>query len=141
MAFVTAETALEMMLNSILLKAGGLTDGWELKLFSNNFTPGVGDEAGDYTEVTGGGYSDFTLDKAEFTVTPGSPAQAIYSDFLDFEFTGPTSAPTTIYGYFIIDGAGELIGAERFIPSFVPFVPVNGSLIRVKPQLLLNNLA
>ncbi len=141
MSFVTVEAAMESMLNSILNKSGGIADNWDLKLFENNHTPDVGDTVADYDEVSGGGYADFDLDKAEFTVTPGDPAQALYSDFLDFLFTGATDAPSTVYGYYIIDGNGDLIGAERFPDAVVPFVPVNGTLIRVKPQLLLANVS
>ncbi len=135
MPAVMCQGAQEMALNSILGLAGGFTDVWELKLFSNNVTPATTDTEATYTEVAGGGYAAIVLDKNEFTVTPGDPSQALYSDFQDFNFTGATDAPGSIYGYYIVDGANNLIVAERFPVSQVPFVPINGSLIRIKPKI------
>jgi hypothetical protein len=135
MAAIMCQGAQVMALNSILDLAGGFTDVWLVKLFSNNITPAVTDEASDYIEVTGGGYADITLDKNDFTVTPGTPSQAIYDDFQDFTFTGATGGPGTIYGAYLVDGAGNLVAAERFPDAQVPITPVNGTLIRYKPKI------
>ena len=135
MSAVMCQGAQVMALNAILGLSGGFTDGWNLKLFSNNRTPDVSDDASDYTEVAGGGYADILLDKNDFVVTPGNPSQALYNAFLDFLFTGPTSSPSTVYGYYIVDGAGNLVQAERFPSSQVPISPINGTLISVKPKI------
>lgn len=135
MAAVMPQVAQVMALNSILGLTGGFTDGWVLKLYSNNVTPDVEDTTPSFTEVVGGGYADIDLDKDEFTVTDGTPSQALYNDFQDFAFTGATDAPGTIYGYYIVDGGGNLVTAERFPDAQVPFVPINGSLIRITPKI------
>lgn len=110
-----------------------------LKLFSNNITPGLTDTNASYTEVSGGGYADIELDFAEFSIVAGSPSVALYSDFQDFAFTGATSGPGTIYGYYIVNPDDVLICAERFAAEDVPFEPINGSLIRVKPRITAAN--
>ena len=104
-----------------------------LKLYSNNKTPSVADIAVDYTEVSGGGYLAKSLLTANWIVTEGNPSNVTYNTFQDFFFTGPTAAPTTIYGYYIIDPAGILRWAERF--TSVPFIPINGALISIKPKI------
>lgn len=120
------------MLNSVCIKAGAVA-AMTLKLYSNNRTPGLTDVAGDYTEVTGGGYTDFDLAAASFTVTAGNPSQALYSAFQEFLFTGATDAPGTVYGAYIVDANGVLISAELFDTG--PFIPGNGTLIKYKPRL------
>lgn len=110
----------------------------KLKLFSNNHTPGITDTVASLTEVTGGGYTEVTLAFANWDVTDGPPAVAIYDAFQDFEFTGVTGGPGTIYGYYITDnGETQLIWEERF-PT-VPLTPINGSLVRIKPRITLDN--
>lgn len=112
------------------LTAGNLT----LKLFSNNVTPAEGDTASSYTEVAGGGYVSKTLSNSSWTITAGDPTKGTYAA-QDFSFTGPTNAPGTIYGYFLVDGSNVLRGSERFGAGVVPFNPVLGSLIRITPKL------
>jgi len=113
---------------------------FSLRLYSNNITPGITDVAADYTVVTGGGYANIPLNFVEWAISPGTPAVALYSDFQDFQFTGATGAPGTIYGYYLLDAEGILAWAERFAPGDVPFTPINGSLIRVRPRLTNTNL-
>jgi len=82
-----------------------------LRLYSNDKTPAVGDVAGDYTEVTGGGYAAITLDPADWTVTEASPATAALVEQV-FAFA---SAVGNVYGYFVTEAvSGLLLGAERF---------------------------
>lgn len=105
-----------------------------LKLFSNNVTPAEGDTAATYTEVTGGGYASKTLALGSWTIVAGDPTTGTYAA-QDFAFTGATTGPGTIYGYYLVDGSNVLRGSERFGASVVPFNPVNGSLIRITPKL------
>lgn len=120
----------EVLVLEQYLEAEDLT----LKLFSNNVTPAEGDTAASYTSVAGGGYAAKTLDKDLWTILSGDPSSGEYAA-QDFTFTGATNAPGTIYGYFIVDAANVLRGAERFDAGVVPFTPVNGSLIRITPRL------
>lgn len=112
----------------------------KLKLYGNNVTPAVTDTVASYTEVTGGGYVEVTLTFANWVVTDGPPAVAVYNAFQDFDFTGVPSGPGTVYGYIITNNAEDLLlWAERF-PT-VPLEPINGSQIRIKPRITLDNAA
>jgi len=105
-----------------------------LKLYSNDKTPAETDTAANYTEVAGGGYVSKTLSSASWSIVAGAPSVASYT-YQDFQFTGPTNAPTTVYGYFVVNAAGVLLWAERFGAGVLPFSPVLGSLIRITPKL------
>lgn len=110
-----------------------LNQNISLKLFSNNVVPAETDTIGSYTEVSGGGYAAKTLAYANWVITGGAPTRAVYPA-QDFTFTGATGAPGTIYGYYLVDADGELMGSERFDAGVVPFTPVAGSLIRITPR-------
>lgn len=105
-----------------------------LKLYSNNITPGETNTAATYTEVAGGGYADLDLVGATWVITEGSPSDGEYPPH-DFEFSGATDSPGTIYGYYVIDGDGTLCWAERFEETVLPFTPVAGTVIRITPKI------
>lgn len=111
-----------------------ISGNFTLKLFSNNYTPLAGDTVAAYTEVSGGGYAAKTLVVASWSIVSGNPTVASYAA-QDFAFTGATTAPGTVYGYYIIDAANVVRGAQRFSELVVPFTPVSGSLIRITPRL------
>lgn len=111
-----------------------LNNALSLRLYSNNITPASGNTAATYTQVSGGGYAAKSLSFASWSVTSGDPTVALYTA-QNFSFTGPTSAPGTIYGYYIVDSGGVLRWAERF--PIVPFTPIVGSLIRITPRIQL----
>lgn len=102
-----------------------------LRLYSNNRVPAAGDTASSYTEVSGGGYTAFPLVYATWAIASGI---ANYPSH-DFNFTSATSAPGTVYGYYITDVDGALRWAERFEESVLPFTVAVGSLIRVKAHI------
>lgn len=105
-----------------------------LHLYSNNYTPAVGDTIAAYTEVAGGGYVDKPLAVASWSIVSGNPTIASYAA-QDFTFTGVTTAPGTVYGYYITDVANVIRGAQRFSDLVVPFSPIAGSIIRITPRL------
>ena len=112
-----------------------MTPALTMKLYSNNVTPGDGDTAATYTEVSGGGYASKPLTFANWTITAGTPSSANYSPIQEWTFTGPTNAPGTIYGYFVTRNSdGKLMWAERFPAANVPFAPIAGSIIKVLPK-------
>ena len=88
-----------------------------LKLYTNNVTPAEGDTASTYTEAAGSGYAAKSLARATWNAastaagvtTKSYPAQA-------FNFTGAI----TIYGYFIVDAGGNLLGGGNFDGSPLP---------------------
>lgn len=110
------------------------TEDLFLRLYSNNVTPSEGSTAATFTQVAGGGYSQITLDKDDWTITTGDPTFATQVQ-KTFSFTGPTNAPGTIYGYYVVNGAGVLQWAERFPGANVPFTPINGSSIKITPRM------
>lgn len=112
------------------LQDGPLT----LKLYSNNYTPVEGSTAASFTEVSGGGYVAKTLAAIGWTITPADPSFATFIAQV-FGFTGPTNAPGTIYGYYIVDASNVVRWAERFPSAVVPFTPIAGSSINITPRL------
>lgn len=137
MSGLIPSVGLVAILNTMIDLSGGIVLPITLKLYSNDYIPVAGSVSSSFTEVSGGGYVDVDLESASFTVTGGSPASAQYNDFVDFTFTGSTDSPGTVYGYYILDANSVVIAAERFPSDDLPFSPVNGSLIRVKPSFTL----
>ena len=110
---------------------------WTLRLFSNNLTLGSTNVFASFTEVTGGGYAAKSLTAASWTFTPGTPSSAQYAA-QTFTFTGATSAPGTIYGYYITDANSKIVLAERLTSP--PFTPAaNGDSVAVTPVLTLGS--
>ena len=105
-----------------------------LKLYSNDKTPAETDVASDYTEVAGGGYTAKILSSGAWSIVAGAPSVASYT-YQDFSFSGPTNAPATMYGYFVVNGEGVLLWAERFTGGVLPITPVLGTLIRITPKI------
>ena len=107
-----------------------------LRLYSNDRTPAGTDVAADYTEVAGGGYASKPLTFANWGITGGDPTIALYNATQQWVFTGPTNAPGTIYGYYVIETVSGLLKfAQRFAAGVVPFTPITGSVIRVTPRI------
>lgn len=117
-----------------------LTPALTMRLYGNDKTPADGDVAANYTEVSGGNYTNRALLFAGWTITAGAPT--IASRALEqWLFNGPVSGPNTIYGYYVTrDSDGKLMWAERFPSANVPFAPVNGSKIVVLPRFSAESL-
>lgn len=109
-----------------------LNQALTLKLYSNNVTPAEADIVSSYTEVTGGGYAAKTLAFVSWTVVAGSPTHGTYA-IQSFVFTGATTGPGTIYGYYVVDANGILLGSEAFPGG--PYTPIANSIIRVTPKI------
>lgn len=107
-----------------------------LKLYSNALTPDENTVIGDFTEVAGGGYAAIPLLAGNWFVDNLVYPVLGYQAEKTFTFTGPTSAPTTIYGYYITNVAGTtLYWSESFPGSVTPFIPGAGSTIKVTPRI------
>lgn len=102
-----------------------------IRLYGNNVTPSETDTAASFTEIVGGGYALKTLVFVDWTLVSGSPSRASAA-IQNFTFTGAINAPGTVYGYYMLDANGILMGAERF--PVVPLVAVSGSIIRITPR-------
>ena len=113
-----------------------LTSALTLRLYSNNVTPSGSSTVGGFTEVTGGGYAAKPLTFANWSITAGDPSTGIYNTNQELDFTGPTSGPGTIYGYYVTRNSdNKLMWAERFPAANVPFNSIAGSIIRVLPKI------
>ena len=109
----------------------------KLKLFSSNTTPAESDTEANYTETTGGGYTDVTLTPANWTTTPGDATVAAYPEHV-FDFDGADAATVgDVYGYYVVQAtSGALLWAEVF--SGAPLSIQNiGDEIRVTLQITL----
>jgi hypothetical protein len=105
-------------------------DGQEtlsLCLFTNNVTPADTDTLSTYTEASGYGYAAIDLTPANWTITAGSPTEAVYPQ-QTFTFTG---ALGDVYGYFVkYKTSGILRHAERFTDG--PYsVTLDGDTIKI----------
>ena len=108
---------------------------FHLRLFVNNVNPA---QTGiSYTEATGGNYAAMQLDMGSWTVTPANdPSDAVYVQ-QTITFTGPLTTNLTIYGYYVTDGDGVVLWAERFTTSFTP--ADNGDNIKITPKFQLSS--
>ncbi len=131
MALYVPKVGLIRFLNEIV------SDTLTLRLFSNNHTPAAGDTSANYTEVTGSGYAAVLLTFANWTTTSDNPAYTTYNSFVTFTFTG---APGDIYGYYITRASGEVVLAQLFPVAERPFAPINGSTVKIKPRITLDNV-
>ncbi len=103
-----------------------------LKLYSNNIVPDENVTANSFIEVTGGGYSSIILAYANWIISENGVCT--YPGY-NFRFTGATSGPGTVYGYYIVNPAGVLLWAERFPTGVLPFTAGLYTLIRVEPKI------
>ena len=110
-----------------------LTPAMTIRLYSNNYVPTGVSLTANFTEVAGGGYTNFPMTPAGWVIIAGTPSVASHT-MITWTFTGVTNAPGTIYGYYLTRNSDNLLmWAERFAPGVVPIVPVAGSIIQVTP--------
>lgn len=95
-----------------------------MKLYSNNYTPTTLSVLTDFTEVTGGGYTQKSLSASAWTMT----GNAISTTPQLFTFTSNIGS---IYGYYLVGAtSGKLIASERFTSG--PFnIAASGDSITV----------
>jgi hypothetical protein len=123
MAFTTPQEGEVQMLNLILNKAAG--EELNLRLFSNNVSPGETDTIATYTICSGSGYADINLAHASFTVTGANPSTFAYP-----QQTFTLSGALTAWGY-VVQGAtsSKVYFAENFGSAFT--IPSGGGTIKV----------
>ena len=132
MSLVVGDGAEVIMLNYILNK--DTPENLVIKLYTNDYTPVEDDLVGNYTEISGGGYSSITFTPANWTIVPGDPSTATYPQ-VTWTFTGSAGL---VYGYYIVRATGgELLWAERF--SNGPYnMQNNGDQIAFTPTITLD---
>lgn len=131
MSITVPQVGLARMLDEII------ADTLTIRLFSNNHTPAATDTSADYTEVAGGGYAAIPLVSASWTTVAGNPSSTTYATYQQFDFTGPTTSPGTVFGYYITRASGEVVYAQLLYPTN-PIVPINTVYVKVKPKITLD---
>lgn len=86
-------------------------NGLTLRLYQNNRTPAETDVASDYTEATFPGYAAQALNDFGTPFLNGANKAQMQSGLHTFTSTG-SSPSNTIYGYYVTDSGGNLVGAE-----------------------------
>lgn len=110
----------------------------KLRLYQNNVTPSETSAVGDFTEATFTGYSEATLQSANWTITQGNPTEAVYDAPLPF-VSSAGSQNQQIYGYYVVGAvSGDLKWAERF-PSLPGPIVNDQDTIAITPRITLDN--
>jgi hypothetical protein len=135
MALVVADVGADQILKAYFNNSFPASKNHKLRLYSNNYTPVDTSVLGNFTEVTGGGYTAISLTNGSWTITVGNdPSDAVYAE-QTFTFTGTIGGTGIVYGYYIEDNdgsTGTLVWAELF---GTPFTPANnGDNIKVTPK-------
>lgn len=119
--------------NAINTRLGAV--GVSLALFKTNINPAITDVNATYTgagvEATFPGYARIPL--TTWTVT-GPTAHVSFNTELLRVFTTTGASSNMIYGYFLITGAGDVIGAERN-PAAPVDMTASGAQYAVVPML------
>lgn len=134
---VVVKTARVQLLDKLFKSGVLVTDDYTLKLFKNDAVPDIDFGAGDLTECAFTGYAahNFTVNDNGGAALNGTQARLL--------LTGAsrtwtcTAAPETVYGWYVIDGAGNLQFAERYAN---PHVLAIGSVHTLFPYLSLGKL-
>lgn len=92
----------------------------QLRLFVNEHEPVDGDLAADYTEAAGGGYAPLELLLANFVLDIFNGIEFVRYPEYQFIFSGPLDDAATVKGYFVTDGAGVVIFAEKKPNAYEP---------------------
>jgi hypothetical protein len=111
-----------------------------LKLFSNNVAPARGSVIGNFTEVTGGSYTEKTLTKGDWVVDEVTPRDLVYAE-QTFTFTGVIGGSGKVYGCLIaVDiGDSDLLVLSSGLFS-VPFEPSSsGGTLKITPKIATSN--
>lgn len=96
-----------------LKEADALLDGVTVKLFQNDIVPGPDSVLGDFTVADFTGYATSAALVWAGPVLKDDGTPELVAQRLMFTCTNATT-PNTIYGYYLLDSEGGLLGAERF---------------------------
>ena len=122
---------LEYLVNKFHLVTGAIqTSNLELRLFTNNIALPNNLTEASFTEPSSGGYAPIELEGTDWTITPGSPSQAVYPQ-QTFSFS---AAIGNVYGYWIARVSdGKAILAELF--SNPANIAGSGDSILITPKI------
>lgn len=131
-----------IFLANMLKKQAGYD--YDVRLYSNNATPSPTSVAGDFVEVSGGGYTLQQLTASTWNITGTDPTTASYGATISFTFTGaPSTNSGYVYGYYVTvrsgPDAGVMVWGDRFTNAPI-IIANNGDEIRITSMTLgLNN--
>lgn len=131
-----------IFLANMLKKQAGYD--YDVRLYSNNATPSPTSVAGDFVEVSGGGYTLQQLTASTWNITGTDPTTASYGATISFTFTGaPSTNSGYVYGYYVTVRSGAdanvMVWGDRFTNAPI-IIANNGDEIRITSMTLgLNN--
>jgi len=134
-----AELLLESFFNKVV--AGTYVpvagDKLVLKLYVDDETPSTdgSDTVAKYTEA-GAGHGYAAIDLAAGSWTVSTVATIAQAAFAKQTFTWTSNPTETVYGYFVVNSAGDLVWAERAAATFTP--TANGDYFEVTPVFKLS---
>ena len=99
------------------------------KLFKNDKVPAAGDNAGDYVEADFTGYASKALNNWGAAFTNGNGDAQTDETLKVWTQTG-VATTCDVYGYYVVDGNGALLYAERN-PAGVVAMDTNGKTYAV----------
>jgi hypothetical protein len=108
MSLKIVDVGITKMLDKLL---GAYGNTLQLCLYQNNYTPAAGDTLANYTEATFAGYTRQAISNWIPSTLAASVATS-NADQKQFQRSA-TGTAQTIYGYFVLDGTGNLLFAER----------------------------
>lgn len=134
MSIVSKLASLRAYLDSTRALRNTLT----LKLFVNDYTPLVTSEAIDFVEATFDGYAPqaTTLWSLAFI---NASNQAESTEAVRVFIRATTGVAETVYGYYLVDGAGDLVFAERNPAGGTP-IATAGDTYAVLPRMVCENI-
>lgn len=137
---IQVPTAITLEILAALIDTGGEFDGAKVRLFQNDFQPSKDSVIADFTPADFTGYATSSAIVWPDPIISPDGIPYIIGDLKLFTGTGPFSVSNTIYGYYIVDGAGtKLLWAERFDEAQV--VAAAGQSVQVVPTFGAENQA
>jgi len=136
MALVLADVGADKILAKYFKSTDAADNDLRFRLYTNSATPADTDTAGTYNEAAGGGYAVITLTTGAWSIASANDPSDATAAQQTWTFTGSLTGSATIYGYFVTDGDGTLIFAERLGTSFTP--ANNGDQLKLTPKFQLS---
>ncbi len=118
------------------LTGSTLLTGCHVRLYKNNYTPVDATVVGDLTAADFQGYSQANLASPAAATTVSNKAVTSWDQVTYTKGAGGTG--NSIYGYYVVDSAGNLLWAERD-PAAPVDMSVDGNQYKVTPKLTLNS--
>jgi hypothetical protein len=128
MAFLFSNQGVDFLARNVLNKTAPAN--FTVHLFTNNHTPAVTDTTANYTESVLTGYAAIALVAANWTGGASLGVATYVQIALAFAFAAYAGG-TTIFGAYVTEPGGSLIGAELFAPSYA--VPSGGGTLNYTP--------